>query len=98
MTKKPHPPTPDVGQTETGDLDIRDLRRAVQQMFFGFASLIPGSKHRQSAREHVYQTVVELNLTVRGERGEPVDNVPEVIDQALEEVKDFNVTAPVEAS
>ena len=94
MTWKRKKPEPDHGETMTGDLDLRDLRRGVQPMFFGFASLIPGSKHRQSARDLVYQSVVELNLTVRGEAGEPVDDVAEAINSALEAVHDVTLEAP----
>ena len=70
-----------------GDVLIAELRRCVQQMYYGFAAVIATPQHRQSARDLVQQSFVELALRVRGERGEVVDDVPAVIREALEEVK-----------
>ena len=77
-----------------GDVLIAELRRAVQQMFYGFASLIAGPEHRQAARDLVQQAVSELALRVRGERGEVVDDVVGAIRAALEAVKDVTLAAP----
>ena len=76
------------------DVPIAELRRAVQQMYFGFASLIDDPEHRHSARDLVQKAVEELELTVRGERGEVVDDVAEAIRAALEAVKDVTLAAP----
>ena len=77
-----------------GDVLIAELRRAVQQMYFGFASLIDDPEHRHSARDLVQEAVEELELTVRGERGEIVDDVAGAIRGALEAVKDVTFAVP----
>ena len=77
-----------------GDVPIYELRRAVQQMFFGFASLVDDPAHRQSARDAVHDLVTELDLTVRGERGEVVEDVSEAILAAIDDVMNFTLTAP----
>ena len=80
-----------------GDVLIAELRRAVQQMFYGFASLIAGPDHRQAARDLVEQAVGELDLRVRGERGEVVEDVPGAIGQALDDVMGFTVVVEDES-
>ena len=66
-----------------GDVLIAELRRAVQQMYFGFASLIDDPHHRQAARELGYGAVFELDLRVRGAQGEVVEQVDTAIAEAL---------------
>ena len=80
-----------------GDVLIAELRRAVQQMFYGFASLIVGPDHRQAARDLVQQAVSELDLRVRGERGEVVEDVPGAISQALDDVMGFTIVVEDES-
>jgi len=77
-----------------GDVQIRELRRAVQQMFMGFASLIDEPAHRSSARDLVLNAVLELDLVVRGEQGEVVDDVNDAIVSALDEVMQFSLSFP----
>jgi hypothetical protein len=78
----------------TDTLHIRELRRAVQQMFMGFASLIATPEHRQSARDLVFDAVRELDLQVVGEQGEPVTDVESAILSALDDVMEFSLEPP----
>ena len=73
-----------------GDVPIRELRTSVQQMYFGFASLIDDPAHRDAARALVFQAVRELDLIIRGERGEIVKDVDRAIDGALDDVRDVS--------
>lgn len=77
-----------------GDVQIRELRRAVQQMFMGFASLINDPAHRASARDLVHDAVLELDLIVRGDQGEIVRDVDGAILSALDEIQDFSLEPP----
>ena len=77
-----------------GDVPIRELRRAVQQMFMGAASVIDEPAHRTAARDHVHDYFVELDLTVRGDQGEVVDDVDSAILSALDEVMEFSLEPP----
>ena len=81
-----------------GDVLIAELRRAVQQAFFGYASLKPASDtaHRQDVRAMIVEDVGALELTVRGERGEVIDDVPAAIGQALDAVMTFTTEPPAE--
>ena len=79
-----------------GDVPIYELRRAVQQMFFGFAALIDEPGHRQAARDLVLEAVLELDLIVRGERGEVVRDVRRAITDALDDVRDVTLGTPQE--
>ena len=79
-----------------GDVPIYELRRAVQQMFFGFAALIDDPAHRQAARDLVHDAVLELDLIVRGERGEIVKDVSGAIFAALDDVQDTTTAPPQE--
>ena len=79
-----------------GDVPIAELRRAVQQMFLGFACLVDDAAHRQSARDLVHDAVVELDLIVRGERGEIVKDVSGAVFGALDDVMDATVAPPQE--
>ena len=80
-----------------GDVPIRELRTSVQQMFYGFASLVDESAHRQAARDLVHDAVLELDLIVRGERGEIVRDVSSAIFAALDDVMNFAPAPPEEA-
>jgi hypothetical protein len=82
---------------DTDEIHIRELRRAVQQMFMGFASLLDDPAHRTAAHDLVYDSVRELDLKVRGEQGEVVDDVDSAIVSALEEVEDFSLKPPEDA-
>jgi hypothetical protein len=79
---------------DTHELHIRELRRAVQQMFMGFASLIDDPAHRTAAHDLVYDSVRELDLQVRGEQGEVVEDVDEAISHALDDVMEFSLEPP----
>ena len=79
-----------------GDVPIYELRRGVQQMFFGFASFIDDPAHRQAARDLVHDAVLELDLIVRGERGEIVKDVSGAIFAALDDVWMASLTPPQE--
>jgi hypothetical protein len=63
-------------------------------MFFGFAGLIDAPAHRTSARDLVHKSVLELDLTVRGEQGEVVNDVDGAIQSALDEVMEFSLAPP----
>jgi hypothetical protein len=71
-----------------GDVTLQELRRAVQRMFTGFASLIDDPAHRQAARDFVHDAVWELDLTVRDEDGEVLDNVSGTIHDILDNIPD----------
>jgi hypothetical protein len=73
---------------------IREVRRDVEMMFMGFADLIEGPEHRQSARDLVHDAVLELSLTVIGEQGEIVTDVEGVILSALDGVMNFGLEPP----
>ena len=77
--------------TDNGDVLVNELQRAVQQMFFGLASLRPASDsaHRYRVRSEIIRQVQDLGLTVRGERGEIVDDILPVLEQALDDVFAF---------
>ena len=77
-----------------GDVQIRELRRAVQQAFMGLSSLINDPAHRTAMRDLVYETVREFGLTVRGDQGEVVDDVDSAILSALDEVMEFSLEPP----
>ena len=79
-----------------GDVLIRELRVDVQQMFYGFASLIDDPAHRQAAYDLVRDAVLELDLIVRGERGEIVRDVRRAITDALDEVRNVTPGTPQE--
>jgi hypothetical protein len=80
-----------------GDVQIRELRRCVQQMFMGFATLINDPAHRSSARELVHDAVLELDLIVRGDQGEIVRDVSGAILSGLDEVMEFSLEPPEDA-
>jgi hypothetical protein len=82
---------------DTDEIQIRELRRAVQQMFMGFASLIDDPMHRTAAHDLVYDSVRELDLRVIGEQGEVVEDVDSVIMSALDEQMEFSLAPPEEA-
>jgi hypothetical protein len=80
-------------------LHIRELRRCCQQMFMGYASLKPSTdtKHREKGRQIVLEEVVAVkNLHVIGDQGEPVDDVADAVNAALESVMEFDANVPTD--